>query len=254
MSWEFNCRRGGMENIMSNERETRLQEINQTLSARNLKPLAKLGDATKSEIEALRILEIHDHSAKFFTDVKFEVKFPNGAIGAYAIRFNANGIASDGNVMVVLVNGRFAVVKQWRLPLGRWTYEMPRGFGEKLDQAKASGQTPADVKVKDLPLATLVRELGDDIMSGAQVTSITHLGDIAENSGTNAVEPSYFLVQIKVDEDKLKGKLVGNEDGMVVKLWDTATLEQEIGNKLRDNHTLTAITLATKHLKSLPRE
>lgn len=235
-----------------NNRETRLNEINTALTARNLKPLRKLGDITEGEIETISIIEIYDHSQRFFTDVKFAVKFPNGADGAFTVRFNANGSVSDGAVIVVLINGKFAVVKQWRLPLGQWTYEMPRGFGDKLDQAKMSGAL-GNLKIADLPLGTLNRELSEEVMANAQVVSVTHLGNIAENSGTSNIAPSYFLVQLKVDETRLSAKLKGSEENLFVKLWDIARVRSELGQSLCDNHSITAVALALGHIESLPR-
>ncbi len=233
----------------TNERETRLTDINAVLEARNLKPLRKLGDHTKGEIELLSIIDVFDHSQRFFTDVKFAVRFPNGSEGQFTVRFNANGKVSDGAVMVVLINGRFAIVKQWRVPLGQWTYEMPRGFGDKLDQAHIAGAL-GTVKLADLPLGTLARELGEEVLADAEITSVTHLGNVAENSGTHAVAPSYFLVQLHVDEARLT-KVKGTEDGLSIKLWDARELRSELGRKLCDSHSITAAALALKHIDDL---
>lgn len=235
-----------------NEREIRLNGINEVLTQRNLKPLRKLGDNSKGEIETISILEVFDHSQRFFTDVKFAVKFPNGADGAFTVRFNANGAVSDGAVLVILINGKFAVLKQWRLPLGMWTYEMPRGFGDKLDQAKSNGEL-GSLKITDLPLGILNRELGDDLMANAQIVSVTHLGKIAENSGTSNIAPSHFLLQLKVDESKLNSKLKAGEEHLSIKLWDISKVRAELGQSLCDNHSITALALAFAHIESLPR-
>jgi hypothetical protein len=234
-------------------REELLDQINEELAKRALKPLPKLGDATKGEIELTGIKEIYDHSKRFFTDIKFGCVFPNGARGEFTIRFNANGAVSDGAVIIALVNGRFAVVKQWRPVLGRWTYEISRGFGEKMDRAKVAGAL-GTLKIGDLPLGTLVRELGEEVMASAEVTSVTHLGNIAQNSGTDAVAPSYFLVSIKADEAKLNEKLKGSDDEISkVLLWDADKVRAELGSKLCDNHTVTAVSLAMNYIGNLPR-
>ncbi len=234
-----------------NERETRLTDINAQLTARGLKPLRKLGDHTKGEIEALRVVEIFEHSKRFFTDVKLAVAFPGGKEGEYTIRFNANGEVSDGAVIVVVVNGRFAIVKQWRLTVGQWTYEIPRGFGEKLDKAQIAGAL-GTIKIGDLPLATLIRELGEEVMAQAEVTSVTHLGNVAENSGTHAVAPSYFLVQLTVEQEKLDAKLKGTED-MKVYLWDADEVSRQLGVKIQDSHSIVAVALAMRYIEGLPR-
>lgn len=239
---------------MIEDRTERLADINRQLAERNLKPVAKLGDSEKGEIEVLSILELHDHSKRFFTDVKFEVRFPNGDKGAFTVRFNANGATSDGAVVVVLVNGRFAIVKQWRLPLGRWTYELPRGFAEKL-KADAVTSLVGAFDVKDLPmLGTIARELGDKLMAEAEIASVTHLGKLAENSGTHSVEPSFFLVQLRVDETLLEHRLQSTESPLLsVQLWSADEARKQIGARLADCHTITAVALALRHIESLPR-
>lgn len=239
-----------MTTTQTDDRVQRLSAINEALSARHLKPIRKLGDAAQGEIETLRIIDIFDHSQRFFTDVKFEVKFPNGNLGAFTVRFNANGEVSDGAVIVAVINGKFAIVKQWRLPLGQWTYEIPRGFGEKLDAAQIAGNL-GTLKIADLPLGTVTRELGQEVIEGAQITSITHLGNIAENSGTSAVVPGHFLVHIEVDEEKLQRRLAEKQDDMSLKLWEGAKLRRELGLKLADNHSITAVALAQAHAERL---
>lgn len=236
----------------ADNREQRLETINAQLSSRGLKTLRKLGDHTKGEFEIVGIKDVHDHSARFFTDVKFDVLMPGGKNAEFTVRFNANGSVSDGAVIVALVNGRFAIAKQWRLPLQRWTYEVPRGFGDKLDQAHLQGAL-GTVKIADLPLGTLARELGEEVMKDAAISSVTHLGNIAENSGTHNVAPSYFLVQIQVPEDALSQRLSGSEEGIKVELWDAAKVRSEFGLKLCDSHTITALALALRYIETLPR-
>lgn len=236
----------------STERKGRLKAINSELKRRNLKPLPKLGDTKEGEVEIIGIKEVYDHSADFFTDVKFDVIFPNGTPGEYTIRFNANGLVSDGAVFVTLVNSRFAIIKQWRPALGHWMYEIPRGFGEKIDSAKLKG-TLGTIRIGDLPLGTLIRELTEEVMDTAEVTTITHLGNIAQDSGTCAVSPSYFLVQLQVDEALLDKRIAGTESDLQVKLWDITRVRAEIGKKLCDNHTLAALCLALRYIETLPR-
>jgi hypothetical protein len=235
------------------DRTALIERINAGLRERGLKPIAKLGDRRKGEIEIVGIVDVHDHSRRFFTDVKFAVVFPNGSDGEFTVRFNANGAVSDGAVIVVLVNGKFAIVKQWRLPLGRWMYEVPRGFGERIDKAKLAGAL-GTLSIGDLPLGTLARELGEEVMAGAEVASVTHLGNVAQDSGTHAVVPSYFLVQLRLPEDRLGDKLKGSDDEVAkVFLWDAARVRAEFGRKLCDNHTIAALSLALNYIDSLPR-
>ena len=235
------------------DREQRLSQINAELEKRNLRSLHKLGDASKGEIELLGIQAIYDHSARFFTDVKFDCLFPNGKTGEFTLRFNASSRVSEGAVIVAVVNGRFAVVKQWRPALGLWTHEVPRGFGEKIDSACIAG-TFGTLKIGDLPLGTLARELGEEVMASAEITSVTHLGNVAQDSGTHTSIPSYFLILVRADESKLDERLRGSDDEVAkVLLWDAKQVRAEIGKRLRDNHSITALCLALNYIDSLPR-
>lgn len=227
-----------------------LARINSALSAHGLKTINKLGDYTEGEFEITGIKEIYEHSSRFFIDVKFSAKMPPaGNAGQFTVRFNANGAVSDGAVIVAVVNYKFAIVKQWRLPLQRWTYEVARGFGDKADKARISGAL-GTLKLGDLPLGTLTREFGEEVMSGAEITSVTHLGNIAENSGTHAVTPSCYLVQIEAPG--LPDKISGSEE-LKVELWTMEKVKSEIGRKLCDAHSLAAILLALRHIETLPR-
>lgn len=233
------------------ERGKLLSEINVELSARNLKTLAKLGDATKGEIELTGLMAIYEHSKRFFYDFKFTCVFPNGKPGEFALRFNANSAKSDGAVIAAIINGKFAIVKQWRPVLCRWTYEIPRGFGEKMDEARIAG-TLGTMKIGDLPLGTMARELGEEVMNAAEITSITHLGNVAQNSGTDAVAPSFFLVAISVEESILSKRLKGADDEISqVFLWDADTVEMEVGRRLVDGHTLMALKLIDTYKKRM---
>ncbi|KPJ85778.1 hypothetical protein AMJ57_01915 [Parcubacteria bacterium SG8_24] len=234
------------------DRSQRLREINATLRARNLKPFRKLGDVTQGEIELVGIKEIHDHSARFFTDIKFEARFPSGDRGEYTLRFNANGRVSDGAVMVVLLNGRFVIVKQWRPSVGQWTYELPRGFGEVIDRSRIAGQL-GTMSLGNLPLGTLARELGEEVLASADITSVTHLGNVAQDSSVCCIVPSYFLVLIRAEGGDILGRRPkGDEIGRVL-LWGQERVLSEIGHRLCDSHTLTGLMLAFRHIEHLPR-
>lgn len=235
----------------SQERLSLLDAINSQLASRGLKPISKLGNCSKGEIEIVAILEIYDHSARFFTDVKFEVRFPGGATGQFTVRFNANGASSDGSVIVPVVNGCIAIVKQWRLPLSKWTYELPRGFaGEKLEQASSKQQFAA-LSFADLPLATLARELGPEVMEGAEIKAINKLGCIAENSGTSNISPNYFLVQVQVDQTLFSQRVNGSADELKVYFWDCEQVQAELGKRISDSHSIVGLSLAMPFLADL---
>jgi len=232
------------------DRNARLETINVALSQLGLKTMSKLGDHTKGEFELLAIKEIEQFAQKYFTYVKFAVALPGGPEvkeGEFSMRFNANGQVCDGAVMVVMINGMFAIVRQWRPALARWTYETPRGFSEKLDKAYRADEV-SSLGLPDLPIGTVLRELDEEVMKDAKLDGIFHLGDVAENSGTNAVTPSFFLVRIKVPQGV---KIGGSEENMKVFLWDAERVNDELGDKINDCHSIAAFALARKQLKQL---
>jgi hypothetical protein len=245
-----------MDNEKRNAREDLLAKINAEMNARGLKLMKKLGDAEKGEIEITGIPKIYEFNSRFFIDAVYPVKFPNGTVGSFSIRSNANSAVSDGAIMVVLLNGRFVVVKEWRLPHGCWLYGLPRGFGEVMDSAKIHGRL-GTLKIGDLPLGTLARELGEEVMATAAVTSVTHLGNVGENTGTHTGAPAVFLVQLYAPghDDKDNVPLRGSEElqELKVELWDVARVKREMGGKLCDVFSLAALALAFNHVATLPR-
>jgi len=232
------------------EKEALLRNINAILQEKGLRSINSLGDASQGEIEITGVKEYLEHNQRFYTDVVFRVLFPNNQEGLFPVRFNANSAKSDGAVMVPIINGLFILVRQWRVTLGRYTFELPRGFSEKLDQAQIQSQF-GTIKIGDLPLGTLARELGEEVMATGQIISVTHLGNVAENTGTHNVLPSVFLVAIEAEPAKLRERLDQEIQSIAFK---TATeVTAAIGQELCDLHTLGALMLATRHLRSLPQ-
>lgn len=237
---------------MSDNKQDQLNEINATLATHSLKPLAALGDHTRGKIELVEIIEIFDHSKRFFTDVQFRCLFPGGAEGRYTIRWNANSAVSDGAVMLVIVNGRLAIVRQYRPALGTFLDELPRGFGEEFDRAQVHGRL-GTMTFGDLPLATALRELGEEVLEGATVESVTHLGNIAENSSTHTATPAYWLIEVTVAEVALKQRLsnITADEGIALKLWTYQEALRNIGTRLLDAHSIVGMALLGKRLAGL---
>lgn len=232
------------------ERNALLERINAELKKRGLKTIPKLGDASKGEREIVGLEEIREQADRYFVDVRFRTRVEDGTTESYLVRFNVNGAVSDGAVFVPVINGKFAIVKQWRLPLGRWTYELPRGFCESNDLFRVLSAEGA-VRLSDLPLGVLERELGKALVEGAELTSVTHLGTIAQNTSTDSASPSYFLVQVEAPEAVLPQRLKDADGVGQVKLWEAATVRTEMGRKLCDSHTITALALAFAHFERI---
>jgi len=234
------------------DRAKLLVEINKVLAEKGHKQLTKLGKKELGEIEIVGLEQVFDHG--FFLDLKVKVIFPSGKEGHFYPRFNGGSAKGDGAVLFPVINGKVAIVKQWRLPLCRWTYELPRGFSELMDSSKAQG-TDREIQVSQLPLGTVSRELGEEVMAGAKISGFTYLGDIAQDSGYHTASPSYFMVNINVDPGVLEGKLKGSGEDEVsaVQLWQPQEVWNQIGRKIRDGHSVTCAALARRALEDMPR-
>lgn len=229
-------------------RNQTLISINQELNAKNLRPIKKLGDADKGELEIIGIDGFLEHNQRFYTEVVFAVKNPDGVTFTYPVRFNRNGNISDGSVFVVQINDKFAIAKQWRISLGRWTYETIRGFSDKNIKEKLT-----TVSVADLPFDVLRRELGGDLVSAMEIKTIAYLGTFDENTSTHAVAPEFFYVELKADEVEVQKRLARKDEEVKLYLWNHTEVTAEIGGKLRDMHTMTAFLATYAHVSRQPK-
>ena len=74
-----------------------LNEINAILVALNLQPLVSLGDRSRNQPEILELNEICALSEPSHTDIIFDVRWQDGSLGWYNMRFDANGVAQCHN-------------------------------------------------------------------------------------------------------------------------------------------------------------
>jgi hypothetical protein len=212
----------------------RLGVINQVLAANNLRQFPSIGDNKLGESEIVDIIEWPTPHTKQWQDIVFLVRRVDGTQYRHQIRFNSNGAVCDGVIFIPVINGRVALVKQFRVALGQWTVELPRGFAEN----------PADIVsagVNSLPPA-LLRELDEEVMKDAQVSSFDYLGLVADNTGTHNVMCQAYVVRIKADP--LRGPVIGTQGlGVVFVDWE-ALLSKPASLGVRDAHSLAVIALA----------
>lgn len=226
--------------------ERRLAAINGLLTERKLRPLVGLGDNSEGQPEIIDIASWSDVNSRFFQDVFFVVQAPNsGPEYKHMVRFNANGAISDGAIFIPVINGRVAVVQQFRTSLGVKTWELPRGFSDTIDQVAKQSGDPRSLGLNDLP-KVLARELGEEVVRGARITALTALGQVAENTGTHNVAPDTYLVDIAVDEHTLTTNLGGSEN-LAVRLLTWGELEKGDGVEISDLHSLAMLALARRH-------
>lgn len=213
----------------------RLGAINSLLQGRGLRALPSLGDNAAGSPEILDIVEwLTPHTVQW-QDVVFLVRRVNGSTYKHQIRFNANGAVCDGVVFVPVINGSVALVRQFRIPVGMETWELPRGFAEFASDVGGTGPN-------GVPSA-LLRELDEEVIESAVVRGVKPLGVIADNTGTHNVWLEGYIVEIECDTGLLASRLGGTAKlGVRLVAWDELWRPSSLG--IRDAHSLAAIALA----------
>lgn len=240
------------------ERHERLTAINERLTAAGIKPLVKLGDAQKGEIEITALRDIHeyrspDEARRFYAVATFETVSPSGEVGLFHPRSEGIGPGCGGIVAVTTVNGKFAMVKQRRSQLGGYTFEVPRGF---IDLDEPSGRLPdapkQEIFLNRLAANLLRRELGADFFNASTVRAVIDLGRVAENSGVSFDEPAYYLVLLSADPKWLERPQYGQTDETLrVHFWDEEQVDAEVTRKIRDAHSIVGLHLAARHARRM---
>jgi hypothetical protein len=177
-----------------------------------------------------RVVELELDPARenrpFFLDVQLNVQWGEGqAPKPFIARSNISG---DGAISLALVNGKVVLVKQYRITLGRYTWEVPRGFSEKWESEKP---TTKDTLPKGLQ--TALREAEEEI-GGATTIIPTYLGRMAENSGTHMGSPAYWLLE-------MRGWEVNDNPNLQLVSLDEAM------DKCEDSHSASALLLYLRH-------
>jgi hypothetical protein len=183
-----------------------------------------------------KIVELVQDEARgnrpFFLDVQLNVQWAEGqAPKPFIVRSNLNG---DGAISLAIVNGKILLLQQWRVNLGRYTWEIPRGFSEAWESEK---ETTVDTLPKGMK--TALRELDEETGAAQNARSIvpTYLGQMAENSGTHMGSPAYWLVEIE-------GWNANENPNLTLVTLDEAIQMAE------DSHSATALLLYLRHLQS----
>jgi hypothetical protein len=222
-------------NLPSRPPQERLETINALLKERRLRPLLGLGDNAQGypEIFDLHSLDMSpDHP---YHDGVFRVRRANGSEYLHKIRFNQNGAFCDGVTFIPVINERIALTRQFRICVGMETWELARGLAETADD-------PGAPQPSSLP-PTLVRELGEEVIKDATISSVTPLGSLAENTGTSNVWTEAYVVTIQADPAALSQRLGGTQElGVRLVTWDELYRPSQLG--IRDLHSLAVIMLA----------
>ena len=214
----------------------RLQRLEDFLTENGLTPPQSVGDISAGEPEILDLVDLY-WNGDYFADMVFLVRWAPGRDPAPFVMRSSKGGA--GAVFVPLIDGHIALVRQFRPCLGRWTWEIPRGFSETWEPAR-TGEILLPATSIPKGFATAMGELVQEVGNGDFVEPI-YLGEIAENSGTTTTSPNYWLLH-------LRDVVIGGSEGLKIKLVKKESLSSLIGKEIRDNHSIVACTLTLKSL------
>lgn len=197
--------------------------------------LKRIGKHREGEFEITRVVHVWDDLVQYFVYVVFAVIQPDGTPGVYGVRFNR-----PTAVVVPIINGRVLLVKQHRLPVGRWLVELPRGWLPVHPAWKSEDEwTPAKL--------ILERELGEEFVQTLKVREAKKLSEPSEDSGARGTAVGIYLLiaETQAETPKRHG---------VHKIIHGPNWEELLGwvdqNSIADLHSLSAILKAGRFLKS----
>jgi hypothetical protein len=214
-------------------RSVRESLIKGLLKELGLTPPESIGNIDEGTPEIVGLTDIY-WNGNFFADIEFQVVWKAGANPApFVMRSNKGGA---GSVFVPVIDGKVALVKQWRPCLGKHTWEIPRGFAQEWE----TGAKKLGPSAIPKGFATVLGELSEEVGKASEI-SAHKLGEIAENSGSTTTSPSYWLLTI----GQLK---LGGTEGLAVKLVSLKDAWESVGTEVVDNHSIVGLSLAVRHL------
>jgi 8-oxo-dGTP pyrophosphatase MutT (NUDIX family) len=177
--------------------------------------------------EIVCVQEVLEYSSEDNPWVKLyydHVRFPNGRNG----RYNRIVEGEKGKGVVVLPvasNGKVALIRIYRYPVGEWQWELPRGFSDPAMTAQQNAR----------------RELQEE--TGVIAKELVQLGSIFPNSGILTTNVEVFLAP-DLDDDSVP--LLSEQWAILeMKFFTMRELDEMIAHGLiQDAMTLAALTLA----------
>jgi len=258
------------------DRRRRLQIFNYFLEYLGLRSLPKLGDYRRGEIELLKIAGMtrkYDRDGHSI-EILFEILPPSSASEDesffihrdpleqrsdqlrdhrryYPIKFNVEGSTNGWTAAYCFINGKVAIIKQWLPPACAWTYEIPRSSGCRVP-IQFSAQNEANITFDHLPLAILVKVLGDDISEFLEIKKVILLDKTLLNPKIDSTPVTNLWVEMKIDKDELSRRMkkIGRFAQYQLQLWDMLQVEEALGSRIVDIPSVSVYALAAKHFRN----
>ena len=247
------------------DRAERTELITTFLQEHGLSALKHIGNNDDGRPEIIGISHVTRLTPGFHTDIFWAVRLPDGQ-GGFKVRlrpvcYNAHGAVLDGTVFLVVVNGAYLMLaRQWRIPLGRYTTEVARGFADEadvqalLDSANKHGLQA--LQGRNFPWwKNAMRELGEELMTGtANVLTGVPMGRLPQDTGTNSAAPHFLLVSLELPEEVVRSPKMlrgSDEETEGTLIWSFEKVRQElVHGRLCDMHSIAAIAA---FMKTMPR-
>jgi hypothetical protein len=213
-------------------RDEVLREVNRVFDKESLPrwaELRRIGKHRKGEFEITGVRNVMRDVRRYYVIVTFEVIRPDGTTGEYGVRFSRPAAA-----VLAVVNGFVILVKQHRLPLGKWTTELPRGW----IPPEAAADHRATVR------AVLAGEIGEEWTASLTPFEPHLVGEMPDDTGYHAlVVPVYYL---EASTNLPLPKRCGVHQPRA-KAWAEVHRLEDVG-VINDVHTLAVLRKVERHL------
>lgn len=209
-----------------------LLEVNRVFAEEGLprwNELRHIGKHRKEEFEITGVRSVTRDVKRYYVIITFEVIRPDGTPGEYGVRFSRPAAA-----VFAVVNNLVILVKQHRLPLGKWTTEVPRGW----IPPESAADHCAAVR------AVLSGEIGEEWTASLTPFEPVLVGEMPDDTGYHAlVVPVYYL---EASTTMPLPKRCGVHQPRAFP-WEEVHRLEDVG-VINDAHTLAVLRKVERHL------
>lgn len=161
---------------------------------------------------------------RYITVIRDLVEFPDGNMAGYNRIVNTAAFKNGGvgSVILPIMKQKILLIKVFRHPIRKWSYEIPRGFGEP-------GLSPKELAQK---------EISEEV--GGRIKDVISLGTLHSNSGLEGNNVQLFLANLNEVGDPRK------PEGIEEILWVNLNQLEEmiVQGQITDGFTISAYARA----------